>query len=156
MRVLPANGANPSNPYDAPVRRRGLLITRIGVTPSGGSRFEETEIELTDAGEIGRLSEPWAASSVTFRENDPDYDYDWHCAPRRQLIVLLDGEIEVEVTSGEKRRFGGGDIVLVEDTTGTGHRTRTLGGRSRRSLFIVLAGEEPAPAQNEGAGRTMG
>lgn len=116
-----------------------MLITRVCVSPSGGSQFDETEIELADAGEIGRLSEPYAASSVTFRENDPEYDYDWHCAPRRQLIVLLDGEIEVEVTSGERRRFGGGDVVLVEDTTGTGHRTRTVGGRSRRSLFIALA-----------------
>lgn len=117
-----------------------MKITRIGVTTSGGSRFEEMEVELTDAGEIGRLSEPYAASSVTFRENDPGYDYDWHRAPRRQLIVLLDGEIEVEVTSGEKRRFSGGDVLLVEDTTGTGHRTRTVGACSRRSLFIPLAG----------------
>jgi hypothetical protein len=116
-----------------------VKITRVAVTTSGGSRFEEVEIELTDAGAIGRLSEPYAAASVSFRENDPDYDYDWHCAPRRQFIVLLDGEIEVEVTSGEKRRFSGGDVVLVEDTTGTGHRTRTVGGRSRRSLFIPLA-----------------
>jgi hypothetical protein len=97
------------------------------------------EIELTDPGEIGRLSEPYAASSIIFRENDPEYDYDWHCAPRRQFIVLLDGEIEVEVTSGEKRRFTGGDVLLVDDTTGTGHRTRTVGEHSRRSLFIPLA-----------------
>jgi len=118
-----------------------LKITRIGVTSGGGSQFDDLEIELADAGAIGRLSEPYATSSVTFRVNDPGYDYDWHCAPRRQFIVLLDGEIEVEVTSGEKRRFVGGDVVLVEDTTGTGHRTRTVGERSRRSLFIPLDGE---------------
>jgi quercetin dioxygenase-like cupin family protein len=115
-----------------------LRITCVGVTTDGGSQFEDREIQLTDAGEIGQLSEPFATSSVTFRENDPGYDYDWQCAPRRQLIVLLDGEIEVEVTSGEKRRFAGGEVVLVEDTTGTGHRTRTVSGGSRRSLFIPL------------------
>ena len=115
-----------------------MRITRVAVTDEGGSCFEEMEIELTDAGEIGRLSDPFPASSVVFRENDPSYDYDWHCAPRRQLIVLLDGEIEVEVTSGEKRRFAGGEVVLIEDTTGTGHRTRTVSGGSRRSLFIPL------------------
>jgi len=116
-----------------------MQITRVGVGPGGESFFEAVDIELTDAGEIGRLSEPHGALSVTFRENDPGYDYDWHCAPRRQLIVLLDGEIEVEVTSGEKRRFTGGDVVLVEDTTGTGHRTRSIGAQPRRSLFIALA-----------------
>ena len=113
-----------------------MQITCVGLTPEGGSRFDEMDIELSDAGEIGRLSEPFAATSVVFRENDPGYDFDWHCAPQRQFIVLLDGEIEVEVTSGEKRRFTGGDVVLVEDTTGTGHRTRTIGDRMRRSLFI--------------------
>jgi quercetin dioxygenase-like cupin family protein len=116
-----------------------LRITRISVTAAGGSQFEDMDIDLTDAGEIGRLSEPYAVTGVTFRENDPGYDYDWHCAPRRQFIVLLDGEIEVEVTSGEKRRFGGGDVMLVEDTTGTGHGTRTVSGGWRRSLFIPLA-----------------
>ena len=85
---------------------------------------------------MGRLSEPWPAQGVVFRETPPGQELDWHCAPQRQLIVLLDGEIEVEVTSGEKRRFRGGDVVLVEDTTGTGHRTKTLSAGPRRSLFI--------------------
>ena len=116
-----------------------MQITRVGLTDDGGSRFEEMEIELAAAGQIGRLSEPFAASSVIFRENDTSYDYDWHCAPRRQFIVLLDGEIEVEVTSGETRRFKGGDVLLVEDTTGTGHRTRNVSERVRTSLFIPLA-----------------
>ena len=116
-----------------------MRITCVALTPSGGSCFTEREISLDDAGEIGRLSAPVAATSVVFRENDPDYDYDWHCAPQRQLIVLLDGEIEVEVTSGETRRFAGGDVILVEDTSGTGHRTRSLTSAPRRSLFIPLA-----------------
>jgi hypothetical protein len=115
-----------------------VRITRIGVTADGGSEFSEIDIELADVGALGRLSEGWPASSVIFRENVPDGIVDWHLAPRRQLVVLLDGEIEVEVTSGEKRRFQGGDIVLVEDTKGRGHRTRTIGDRTRRSLFIPL------------------
>ncbi len=115
-----------------------MMITRVTRTIDGGSQFEAKEIELVDAGEIGRLSEAHPVTSVVFRENDADYDFDWHCVPRRQFIVLLDGEIEVEVTSGEKRRFRGGDVVLVEDTTGTGHRTRSVDGRPRRSLFLPL------------------
>ena len=115
-----------------------MKLTRVYTTPEGGSAFEEIEVELRDAGAIGRLSEWIDADSVAFRENDPDYDYDWHCAPARQLIVLLDGAIEIEVTSGEKRAFRGGDVLLMEDTTGSGHRTRTTDGRSRRSIFIRL------------------
>lgn len=113
-----------------------MIIACVTRTPEGGSAFAEVDIELVDAGPIGRLSEPWSANGVVFRETAAGYDLDWHCAPQRQLIVLLDGEIEVEVTSGEKRRFRGGDVVLVEDTTGTGHRTRTVNDGLRRSLFI--------------------
>ena len=115
-----------------------MRITRITTDAEGVSRFEEIEIALRDAGEIGRLSEPVDARSVIFRETEPDYDYDWHRAPQRQLIVLLDGAIEIEVGTGETRRFSGGDILLVEDTTGRGHRTRTTDGQRRRSLFIPL------------------
>lgn len=115
-----------------------MRVTRIATGAGGESHFEEIDVPLRDSGEIGRLSDPVAARSVIFRENDPDYDYDWHPAPQRQLIVLLDGEIEIEVGNGEIRRFSGGDILLVEDTTGRGHRTRALDGGKRHSLFIPL------------------
>jgi uncharacterized cupin superfamily protein len=80
-----------------------------------------------------------AAESVVFRETGADYDYDWHPAPARQFVVLLDGEIEIEVGNGEIRRFTGGEVLLLEDTTGRGHRTRNVGAVPRRSLFIPLA-----------------
>jgi hypothetical protein len=113
-------------------------VTRVWADEDGVSHFDEVEIPLEDAGPIGALSEAWRAGSVIFRANDPDYDYDWHAAPRRQLVVLLDGAIEIEVGDGETRRFRGGDVILVEDTTGRGHRTRTIDGRPRRSLFVAL------------------
>ena len=115
-----------------------MKITRIHETSDGVSHFEDVEIPLRDAGEIGRLSGVHPATGVIFRETSPDYDFDWHPAPRRQYIVLLDGNIEITVGDGETRRFTGGDILLVEDTTGRGHRTRTTDGRTRRSLFIAL------------------
>src|SRR5690606_543113 len=115
-----------------------LRITRVYATADGHSHFEEIDIPLRDGGDIGRLSEQLAARGVIFRENDPTYDYDWHCAPQRQFIVLLDGAIDLEVSDGEKRSFRGGDILLVEDMAGRGHRTRTTNGETRRSLFIPL------------------
>ena len=115
-----------------------MRITRVGLTEGGGSCFDEVEIDLTDRGDLGRMSDPQGVTGAIFRETDPGYDLDWHNAPQRQLIVLLDGEIEVEVTSGERRRFAGGDVLLVEDTTGTGHRTRSIGDAVRRSIFLPL------------------
>ena len=115
-----------------------ITITRIYADAGGESHFGEREFPLRDAGEIGRLSEPVAAKSLIFRRNSAGYDYDWHVAPRRQLVVLLDGAIEIETSDGARRTFRGGDVLLLEDTTGRGHRTRNVEARERRSLFIVL------------------
>lgn len=113
-------------------------VTRVFADAQGESHFDQVAIPLKDAGEIGRLSEMAEAKGVLFRENDPSYDFDWHHAPRRQYVILLDGEIEIEVSDGEKRAFRGGDVLLVEDTHGKGHRTRTTNGKSRRSIFVAL------------------
>jgi hypothetical protein len=115
-----------------------MRVTRVYCDEAGESHFDEKDIELRDAGAIGRLSEPIATRSVVFRMNDPDYDYDWHVAPQRQFIVLLDGEIEIEVSDGSRRALRGGEILLMEDTSGKGHRTRNVEARERRSLFIAL------------------
>jgi len=115
-----------------------MKVTRVYADEQGESHFDDMEIELRDAGPIGCLSEPIPAQSVIFRTNEPGYDYDWHPAPQRQFIVLLDGAIEIEVSDGGRRTFQSGEILLVEDTTGRGHRTRNIEARERRSLFIVL------------------
>jgi quercetin dioxygenase-like cupin family protein len=115
-----------------------MKITRVYADGEGDSHFEDLVIELRDAGPIGHLSEPFPAKEVLFRRNDPGYDYDWHPAPRRQFIVLLDGVIELEVSDGERRTLRGGEILLLEDTSGRGHRTRNIEPRERHSVFIAL------------------
>ena len=115
-----------------------MKITRVYADAAGDSHFGELDIPLKDAGTIGRLSERHSASNIIFRENDADYDFDWHCAPQRQYIVLLDGEIEIETSDGAKRCFCGGDILLVEDVSGRGHRTHTVNNKPRRSVFVTL------------------
>ena len=115
-----------------------MKVTRVYADGRGDSHFDERDVPLRDAGTIGRLSEPVAAKSVIFRETEPTYDFDWHVAPQRQFVVLLDGAIEIETSDGARRTFRGGDVLLLEDTTGRGHRTRHVEPRERRSLFIVL------------------
>jgi quercetin dioxygenase-like cupin family protein len=115
-----------------------MKVTRIYATPDGASHFDEAEVPLRHAGAIGMLSECIAARQVLFRETAPDYDSDWHPSPQRQYVILLDGAIEVEVSDGERRRFAGGDVLLLEDIAGKGHRTRALDGRPRRSVFVTL------------------
>jgi hypothetical protein len=61
---------------------------------------------------------------------------EWHPAPRRQFIIPLSGEMEFETSDGEKRTFGPGDILLVEDTAGKGHISRMVS--SSLGVFAVV------------------
>lgn len=116
-----------------------FAVTRIYHDLQGESRFEDLRIPLREDGEIGFLSELMPAQGIIFREVLPSYDYDFHNAPQRQYIILLDGEIEIETSLGVKRKFKGGDVLLMEDTEGKGHRTRNLKTQKRKSIFIPIA-----------------
>jgi len=115
-----------------------MKVTRLFSGADGKSRFEDLEVPLEDRGDIGFLSETVKATGVIFRETHGDYDYNWHNAPQRQYIVMLDGEVEIEVSDGTKRIFRTGDIVLAEDTTGQGHISRAVEGKPRKSVFITM------------------
>lgn len=113
-------------------------ITRIYTDEQGDSRFEDQVIPIKDAGKIGYLSEGVAVEKLIFRKVIEQYDYAFHNAPARQYIALMDGEIEIETSTGEIRTFKGGDVLLVEDVTGKGHRSRNLKEVVRSALFITL------------------
>ena len=113
-------------------------ITRVFSDNHGDSHFEDLTIPLNDEGVIGKLSKHQSAESIIFREVEPSYDYDFHTAPQKQYVILLDGEIEIETSLGDKRIFSGGEVLLLEDTSGKGHKTRNMKPHKRRSIFITL------------------
>ncbi|MDZ7692447.1 MAG: hypothetical protein U5K69_15150 [Balneolaceae bacterium] len=115
-----------------------MKVTRLYTGDDGESHFEDIEIPLQDAGEIGRLSELEEATGIIFRETSPYYDYNWHNAPRRQYIIMLDGAVDVEIGDGTVRRFSTGDVLLAEDTTGRGHISRAVDNQPRKSIFVTL------------------
>lgn len=115
-----------------------MTITKVFADESGDSHFEEMEFPLTDQGLIGWLSAKIAVKSLQFRQNSADYNWDFHTVPEKQFVVLLDGGIEIETSLGLKKTFNSGEILLLEDITGKGHRTRNLSSSIRHSLFIQL------------------
>ena len=115
-----------------------MKITRIFSDENGDSHFENIEIPLINQGDIGFLSENIDVKKLQFRKVSANYDYYFHCAPQKQFIVLLDGGIEIETSLGEIREFQTGEILLVEDISGKGHKTQNLEKRERTSIFIHL------------------
>jgi hypothetical protein len=124
--------------HSAKPEAKTMKIVRIYTGPDNQSHFEDIEVPLKDAGKVGFLSDRVRATGLVFRETGGDYDYDFHTAPRRQYVVNLEGEVEIEVGDGTRRILRTGDILLAEDTTGQGHISRAVAGKPRKSLFITL------------------
>ncbi len=118
-----------------------MQVTRIFTGEDGESHFEELEIPSTDLGPpLGEISASVSSVSSFFRATQTEGDddvYDYHCAPRRQFVIHLKGSVEIEIGDGSKRRFGVGDVLLADDTTGQGHISRGV-ETPREQVFIVL------------------
>ncbi|WP_454802274.1 hypothetical protein [Mucilaginibacter phyllosphaerae] len=112
-------------------------VTRVYADEYGESRFDEVFYPLTDGGPIGHLSDKVQVKELLFRKVPAGYN-DLHNAPARQYVVLLDGGVEIETSTGEKRTFESGEILLMEDTTGKGHRSSNMQPKERSSLFVIF------------------
>jgi hypothetical protein len=115
-----------------------MKITRLYTGPDEQSHFEDVDLFVESRGEFGLFTPPVAVKTIFFRENPPGYHYPWHTVVCREYVVTIEGEAEIEVGSGEKRRFGRGDVLLAEDLTGQGHTTRVIGKKIWRQVFITL------------------
>ena len=115
-----------------------MKIHRLYADKNGESHFETVEIPLPEASRAGRLSERMPATGIIFREVMPDYDLDWHPAPRRQYIVNLDAGVQITASDGESRIIGAGEVLLVEDTSGKGHLSKSVSGKMRHSIFVPI------------------
>jgi len=119
--------------------RTPLKVTRIYTGPDGKTKVEESTIPLKARDSGSETSASIPVTSMQFRHTTPAYNLDWHPAPRRQMVVTLSGESEIELEGGRTMRFGPGHILLAEDTTGQGHKSRAVPGTDRVALDIVLA-----------------
>jgi hypothetical protein len=107
-----------------------VRVTRLFADEQGHAQFEDIEIPLTPADpppDGMSVSEPWPAAAVLFGQGPAGGGHPGQPEGSRQLVIGVSGTVEVTAT-GVTRTFGPGDVLLVEDTTGLGHSSRTSGG----------------------------
>jgi hypothetical protein len=76
-----------------------------------------------------------------------------HVSMRQQGdVISLAGGISITASDGETRHIGAGEIVLVEDTTGKGHITRSSGDRPRDTIFVPIDWSQPVRRDHHAAG----
>jgi quercetin dioxygenase-like cupin family protein len=78
------------------------------------------------------------AKVVHFEQSQPHASFDWHTAPCRQYVVTLTGTLEFTTRDGETFNLAPGDVLLAEDTTGSGHRWRLLDEAPWLRLYVEL------------------
>lgn len=115
-----------------------MHIHNLYTDEQGESHFRDIEIEWTQETATAKLSDRLPTYGIIFREVKSDYDLDYHPAPRRQYIVNLNAGVRLTASDGESRVIGAGEIVLVEDTWGKGHKSQAVKGQVRESLFIPI------------------
>lgn len=116
-----------------------IKITRLFSDAQGETHFEDTEIPLTDGGKIGLYSNFLESTGVEFRVSPQNYIMDFHNSPRKQYIIIIKGGVEMETSLGDIRQFQAGDIILIEDTHGKGHKSRSINNQERISAFIGIS-----------------
>jgi hypothetical protein len=75
--------------------------------------FYVSHIFPTDGMQVIRLPAGWIGEAMH--------------PPKKQLVICLKGHLEMTASDGEKRSFGPGDSVMMEDVEGEGHATRVKG-----------------------------
>lgn len=101
-----------------------MRVFRIFTKPSGDSAIEIREVPMT--GDARPMSPTFAAKEIFFRETPQGHVQDYHTAPRRQLIFLSSGILELETSEGHRTVCRPGDMIFADDATGKGHITRSL------------------------------
>ena len=118
------------------MNERWPSITRIYTDHHHASAFEDIYVPMTEIGGGLECAEI-PCESFSFREKPDANVIPLHPAPRRQLLITLDGILEIEATNGDTRRFGPGQMLFADDMQSSGHVARQLG--NRKSLVIRLS-----------------
>jgi hypothetical protein len=93
------------------------------------------------------MTEPMAAKTAHFVKAQRigtlagGGDETWHPSPRRQLGIILQGRLE-QTTSDATTIAEPGDVFLLEDTSGSGHRSVVLDEGDFIMLMVTLPDAE--------------
>lgn len=110
----------------------------------GTSHFREVEVKFESvnfappAPPVG-LSDYIPASRFVFFKTPSGWIGDWHPPPRKQFFCCISGKFEATASDGEVRIFKSGDVFLLEDTTGKGHMSRTVGTEDFVAAIVQLS-----------------
>ena len=102
-----------------------MKYVEIYADTNGVSHFRDVEISFA-SNELASKGNPVSTSdfqqvTAGFVCAPVGWNSGWHNSPGDGFAVLLQGSVEIEVGSGEVRRFSPGDVWRSTDISGKGH-----------------------------------
>jgi quercetin dioxygenase-like cupin family protein len=116
-----------------------IRCVRLWTGDDGGSHAEVGTLDMAPGRNADLVSVAMSAAHVTVEETAGGGSLAWHTAPVRQLVVTLAGTLRFCTRDGEEFTLAPGDVLLAEDTTGSGHQWELIDGDPWRRMYVVLA-----------------
>lgn len=94
-----------------------IRCVRMWTGEDGNSLFEEGSIDLAEGMRGDSVGKPVPAVEISFQETRSGGSYEWH--------------------QGAIFKIHPGDVLLVQDNSGTGHKWRLIGDEPWRRAYVV-------------------
>ena len=104
-----------------------LHADQKGRTHFGNATLDLSEADYRPPAPVAFVSQAFASDGFQFIRLPSGWAADSIHPPKKQFLICMQGQLEVTASDGEKHIFGPGDIVLMEDVDGEGHRSRVKG-----------------------------
>lgn len=116
-----------------------IRCVRLWTGADGGSHVAVGRLEMARGRNDDQVSPSMSSALVTVEETPGGGTLAWHTAPVRQLVVTLSGTLRFTTRDGEHFTLTPGDVLLAEDTEGSGHQWELVGTDPWRRMYVVLA-----------------
>jgi hypothetical protein len=127
-----------------------VKVRRLLANESGLSRFDTIQIER-EMTLFAPPAQPFPVSKATpalrfvLLQLPVGWSGERHRTPARQILFCLTGSIRVTPSIGDAATFNPGDAWLMEDTTGSGHKTEVVSQDPFEAVVIQLPEDAPLP-----------
>jgi hypothetical protein len=122
-----------------------IRCVRLWTGEDGNSHFHDGRLDIAQGRNDDLVSTAMAATHARVEETAGGGALAWHTAPVRQLVVTLCGTPIFTTRDAEEFTIRPGDVLLAEDTAGSGHQWRLEGSDPWRRMYVVLAADAEVP-----------
>ena len=109
-----------------------MKYVRLVADKNGKTRLEDATLQLDEAdyrppAPMVYVSHAYRSDGVQFIRLPSGWTAEALNVPKKQFMLCLKGQLEITVSGGDKRSFGPGDCILMEDVGGEGHKSSVTG-----------------------------